>query len=64
MATSLSAKLGSLLYASNEVQSSGPRPMMMRAMAAGPAQDKVEPLAINPREIERSATVYAVFAIE
>jgi hypothetical protein len=24
----------------------------------------VEPLAINPREIEKSATVYAVFAIE
>ena len=64
MATSLSAKLGSLLYASNEVQSSAPRPMMMRAMAAAPAMDKVEPLAINPREIERSATVYAVFAIE
>jgi len=64
MATSLNAKLGSLLYASNEVQSSGPRPMM-RAMAAAPmAMDKVEPLAINPREIERSATVYAVFAIE
>lgn len=64
MATSLNAKLGSLLYASNEVQSSAPRPMMMRSMAAAPAMDKVEPLAINPREIDRSATVYAVFAIE
>lgn len=64
MATSLNAKLGSLLYASNEVQPSGPRPMF-RAMAAAPmAMDKVEPLAINPREIEKSATVYAVFAIE
>jgi uncharacterized protein YggE len=63
MATSLSAKLGSLLYASNEVQST-PRPYM-RAMAAAPmAMDKVEPLAINPREVEKSATVYAVFAIE
>lgn len=64
MAASLNAKLGSLLYASNEVQPSGPRPYM-RAMTAAPqAMDKVEPLAINPREIERSATVYAVFAIE
>jgi hypothetical protein len=28
-------------------------------------QDKrVDPLAINPRRIEKSATVYAVFAIE
>lgn len=64
MATSLNAKLGALLYASNEVQPSGPRPMF-KAMAAAPmAMDRVEPLAINPREIEKSATVYAVFAIE
>jgi uncharacterized protein YggE len=63
MAISLSAKLGSLLYASNEVQPSGPRPMF-RTMAAAPMMDKVQPLAINPREIEKSATVYAVFAIE
>jgi len=64
MATSLNAKLGSLLYASNEVQPSSPRPMM-RAMAAAPmAMEKVQPLAINAREIEKSATVYAVFAIE
>ncbi|HMF65044.1 MAG TPA: SIMPL domain-containing protein [Edaphobacter sp.] len=63
MATSLSARLGSLLYASNEVQAP-PRPYM-RTMAAAPmAMDKVQPLAINPREIEKSATVYAVFAIE
>jgi uncharacterized protein YggE len=64
MAAGLNTKLGSLLYASNEVQPSGPRPVMMRAMATPQAMDKVEPLAINPREIERSATVYAVFAIE
>jgi hypothetical protein len=35
----------------------------MRAMAASPMA-KTEPLAINPRRIEKSATVYAVFAIE
>jgi uncharacterized protein YggE len=63
MATSLNAKLGSLLYASNEVQPNGPRPMF-RAKAAAPAMDKVQPLAINPREVEKTATVYAVFAIE
>jgi uncharacterized protein YggE len=64
MANSLNAKLGVLLYASNEVQ---PRPIppLMRSMAAAPmAMEKVEPLAINPRQIEKSATVYAVFAIE
>lgn len=64
MAQSLNAKLGSLLYASNEVQASPIRPMMMRAMAAPAAMDKVEPLAINPRQIEKSATVTAIFAIE
>jgi uncharacterized protein YggE len=63
MVTSLNAKLGSLLYASNEVQPSGPRPKF-RAMAAAPAMEKVQPLAINPREVEKTATVYAVFAIE
>jgi uncharacterized protein YggE len=63
MAAGLNAKLGSLLYASNEVQAA-PRPMMYARAAAAPAMDKVEPLAINPREIEKSATVYAVFAIE
>jgi uncharacterized protein len=64
MAQSLNAKLGSLLYASNEVQASPIRPMMMRAMAAPAPMDKVQPLAINPRQIEKSATVTAIFAIE
>lgn len=63
MAQSLNAKLGVLLYASNEVQASPVRPMM-RAMAGSMAMDKVEPLAINPRQIEKSATVTAIFAIE
>lgn len=63
MASSLNAKLGVLLYASNEVQSSPIRPMM-RASAGMAAMEKAEPLAINPRQIEKSATVYAVFAIE
>jgi uncharacterized protein len=64
MARGLNTKLGVLLYASNETQAEPPRPLM-RAMAAPMAQaDKVAPLAINPRQIEKSATVYAVFAIE
>ena len=63
MARSLNAKLGALLYASNEVQANPIRPFM-RAMAAAPMAEKVEPLAINPRQIEKSATVHAVFAIE
>jgi hypothetical protein len=63
MAKGLDARLGALLYASNEIQAAPPRPLM-RAMAAPAAAMKVEPLAINARQIEKSATVYAVFAIE
>jgi hypothetical protein len=65
MATGLGVHLGQLLYASNQVQSEPIRPM---PMAMGPtamaAKAAPPPLAINPRQIETSATVYAVFAIE
>ena len=62
MAAGMSVKLGALLYANNETQAQPPVPMI-RSMAAK-ASANVEPLAINPRRIEKSATVYAVFAIE
>jgi uncharacterized protein len=65
MAAGMSVKLGNLIYASNETQSEPVHPIM-RAMAPAPAamDQKVAPLAINTRRIEKSATVYAVFAIE
>jgi hypothetical protein len=63
MAKGMNVKLGALIYASNETQAEPPRPLM-RAMAAAPMDQKVQPLAINPRRIEKFATVYAVFAIE
>ena len=62
MAAGLNVRLGQLLYASNQVQAEPIRPVPMMAMRA-----KVQPqqaLAINARQIETSATVYAVFAIE
>jgi uncharacterized protein YggE len=65
MAAGMSVKLGNLLYASNETQAEPIRPLMkamvMNGAMAAPAP---QPLAINPRRIEKSATVYAVFAIE
>ncbi len=65
MAKSLDARLGVLLYGSNTTQSAPPRPLMRAmGMTAVSGQNAVEPLAINPRRMERSATVYAVFAIE
>jgi uncharacterized protein YggE len=64
MAKGLNAKLGALIYASNETQAEPVHPKMrarvMGAMAAPPPP----PLSISPRRIEKSATVYAVFAIE
>lgn len=62
MAKSLNVKLGPLLFASNETQAEPPRPLMKGTVGALAAA--APPLAINPRQIEKSATVYAVFAIE
>ena len=64
MAKGLNVNLGPLLYASNETQASPVMPLM-RAMAAAPPMEGkvVQPLAINPRQIEKFATVYAVFII-
>jgi uncharacterized protein len=63
MAAGLNVKLGQLLYASNEVQAEPVRPVAMMAMAPQ-AKAAPPPLAINARQIDTSATVHAVFAIE
>ena len=65
MAHGLDAKLGALVYASNQIPPRGPVAMLQAqaAMVAG-VRDKVAPLAIVPDVVTRSATVYAVFAIE
>ena len=65
MAKGLNVRLGALIFASNETQVEPVRPLMrtMEAMGKGP-MPAPPPLAINPRQIEKSATVYAVFAIE
>lgn len=64
MARGLGIQLGELIYASN--QNPEPvRPVAMRAMMAkAESAPSPEPLAISPHKIERSATVYAVFAIQ
>jgi len=65
MAQGLNIRLGDLIYASNQAPEA-PRPMpMMRAMATGAGAGAAPaPLSISPQRIERSATVYAVFAIQ
>ncbi|HVJ09604.1 MAG TPA: SIMPL domain-containing protein [Acidisarcina sp.] len=66
MAKGLGARLGTLLYASNQ-NPEAPRPIpLMRGMASSMAMkaETVEPLAISARKVTSSATVYAVFALE
>ena len=61
LARSMNVKLGILLHVANATEGTPVQPLI-RPMAM--AQKVVEPLSINPRRIEKSATVYAVFAIE
>ena len=63
LAKGMSVRLGSLVYVSNQMSApSFPRPMPMMAMKS--AQADAQPLAIEPHQVSREATVYAVFAIE
>ncbi len=64
MARGLNVKLGALLFASNETQAAPVRPMPPMLRQEMKAAAAPRPLAINPRRIERTATVYAVFSIE
>lgn len=66
MAAGLGAHLGALIYASNQTPvqrflatESSAETVMVSATPAPPP-----PLAIRPQQVEESATVYAVFAIE
>jgi hypothetical protein len=64
MAKGLDVKLGNLIFASNETQSEPVRPLMKSMAVSAAMAAPPPPLAINPRQIEKSATVNAVFAIE
>jgi uncharacterized protein YggE len=65
MAQGLNVKLAGLIYASNQAPESPVRPMPMMMMKANSALASAPaPLAINPRQIEESSTVYAVFALQ
>ena len=67
MAQGLGAKLGWLIYASNQYPERPPVPIAVGSGAgrmAMSAKLETAPLAINPHKVTRSATVYAVFAIE
>jgi uncharacterized protein YggE len=66
MAAGLHAKLGPLVYASNQMPQRSFFGYTLNTESAGVARSKVnlKPLAIVPDKVTRTATVYAVFAIE
>jgi uncharacterized protein YggE len=72
MAKGLGAKLGPLVYASNQTPPRGLAALMgmnggmmlNTESASGSARTNLKPLAIQPERITKSATVYAVFSIE
>ena len=72
MASGLGVKLGTLVYASNQTPprgifaalGMGPAMLDTTSAALGTVKRNLVPLAISPEKITKSATVYAVFAIE
>ena len=65
LAKAMGVRLGALIYASNQLSGPAfPRPMEMRALAMARPGEPSPPLAIEPQKVTRSASVYAVYAIE
>lgn len=64
MAGGLGVTLGPLMYASNQAPERPVLPFARMASVQAAPPPAVRPLAIRPRQVEESATVYAVFSIE
>lgn len=64
LAKSMGVSLGSLIYVSNQVASVMPRPETFEMNTLDARAAPPPPLALEPHQVVREATVYAVFAIE
>ena len=65
LAKGMGVSLGNLIYVSNQLTSVLPRPVMFEArQLSGIAAAPPPPLSVEPHQVSREATVYAVFAIE
>jgi uncharacterized protein YggE len=63
LAKGMGVRLGSLIYVSNQMTAPQyPRPIPMMAMKS--AEPTPQPLSVEPHQVSREASVYAVFAIE
>jgi uncharacterized protein YggE len=63
LAKGMNVRLGALVYVSKS-QAPQVMPVMARAYAMAKTVNNVQPLAIEPQQVIRTATVYAVYAIE
>ena len=64
LAKGMDVRLGALIYVSNQF-APGPRPLMRAAVASfAEKANPNPPLSIEPQKVTRSASVYAVYAIE
>jgi uncharacterized protein YggE len=63
LAKGMDVRLGSLVYVS-KAQAQQVMPMMARAYSMAKTDNNAPPLAIEPQQVIRTATVYAVYAIE
>lgn len=64
LAKGMGVRLGALIYVSNNLSESVRPLVMSRAYSAGVAAPPPPPLAIEPQKVTRSASIYAVYAIE
>jgi uncharacterized protein len=64
LAKGMGVSLGNLIYVSNQLASPMPRPVMFQAESAARVAAPPPPLSVEPHQVSREATVYAVFAIE
>lgn len=64
LAKGMGVSLGSLIYVSNQLSSTLPRPVMFQAESLARSAQPAPPLSVEPHQVSREATVYAVFAIE
>jgi uncharacterized protein YggE len=64
LAQSMNVTLGKPLYATNSTEGPTLRPMMMNAMAKFKTEDNTAPLTIEAQQIDRTATVQILYAID
>jgi uncharacterized protein len=64
LAKGMGVSLGNLIYVSNQLTSTAPRPMMFQTESLARVAASPPPLSVEPHQVIREATVYAVFAIE